>query len=115
MRVAISAMPARATEYILAGPRVLMVTGAYYPESSGGGLQARAVIRALRGAAHFSVVTTSTDPELPAHALEEGVPIRRVYVDPQGRAAQFFAAWRLGAAIVRGIMRADVVNLHGFS
>ena len=34
-------------------PRVLMVTGAYFPETSGGGLQARAVIRALRERGRF--------------------------------------------------------------
>jgi hypothetical protein len=66
-------------------PRVLMVTGAYFPETSGGGLQARTVIRALRGQADFSVLTTSADPSLPARSEEDRVPIRRVFVDVQSR------------------------------
>ena len=58
-------------------PRVLMVTGAYFPELSGGGLQARGIVRALAGQAEFAVLTTSTNPALPANAVEEGVSIRR--------------------------------------
>lgn len=41
-------------------PAVLVVTGAYYPEISGGGLQAREVIRALRDRVDFAVLTTSS-------------------------------------------------------
>ena len=62
-------------------PRVLMVTGAYYPELSGGGLQARAVVRALKAEADFRVLTTSIDASLPQRADEDGVPIRRIFVD----------------------------------
>jgi glycosyltransferase involved in cell wall biosynthesis len=96
-------------------PRVLMVTGAYYPETSGGGLQARTVIRALRGRADFSVLTTSADPSLPARSEEDGIPIRRVFVDVQSRLSQVTAAARVATAFVDLSARFDIVNLHGFS
>ena len=86
-------------------PRVLMVTGAYFPETSGGGLQARTVIRALRGEADFSVLTTSADPSLPARSDEDGIPIRRVFVDVQSRSRSSRRPCALAAAFV-GLSRA---------
>src|SRR5262249_21293909 len=96
-------------------PRVLMVTGAYFPELSGGGLQARAVVRALRSDADFCVLTTSTDASLPSRASEEGVPIRRVFVDTGSAASQAAAFVRLASAFMEFAPRVDVVNQHGFS
>jgi glycosyltransferase involved in cell wall biosynthesis len=92
-----------------------MVTGAYYPELSGGGLQARGVVRALRNQADFAVLTTSRDRSLPAYADEEGVPIRRIYVDTADRLSTLAASVRLGAAFVHFAPHVDIVNLHGFS
>jgi glycosyltransferase involved in cell wall biosynthesis len=92
-----------------------MVTGAYFPELSGGGLQARAVVRALSDRIGFSVLTTSADPSLPARSEEDGVPIRRVHVDVTRTASQMTAAIRLACAFIRSASRVDVVNLHGFS
>jgi glycosyltransferase involved in cell wall biosynthesis len=96
-------------------PRVLMVTGAYFPETSGGGLQARAVIRALRRDADFVVLTTSADPALPAKTQEDGITIRRVHVDVQRAVSKLTAAVRLVSAFVSLAPRIDIVNLHGFS
>ena len=96
-------------------PAVLMVTGAYYPELSGGGLQAREAIRALGGAAVFTVLTTSTDPSLPAHSEEDGVAVWRVSVDVRSASSQVAAALRIVAAFLRLAPRFDVVSLHGFS
>jgi glycosyltransferase involved in cell wall biosynthesis len=92
-----------------------MVTGAYFPELSGGGLQARAVVRALASDADFRVLTTSTDASLPARAVEQGVPIRRVYVDVRQRLSEVTAAFRLAFGFVWLGSRVDLVNLHGFS
>jgi glycosyltransferase involved in cell wall biosynthesis len=92
-----------------------MVTGAYFPELSGGGLQARAVVQALRQQVDFSVLTTSVDPSLPAQSSEEGVTIQRVYVDMRRSASRLTAAFRLALAFVQSASRIDIVNLHGFS
>lgn len=94
---------------------VLMVTGAYYPELSGGGLQARAVMHALRGAATFAVLTTSTDPSLPSHAEDDGVAVQRIYVNVASTVSRSVAALRLVLAFARMARNADVVNVHGFS
>ena len=58
------AMRSTSRDVAAAPPAVLMVTGAYFPELSGGGLQARAVVRALAGEARFTVLTTSIEPSL---------------------------------------------------
>jgi glycosyltransferase involved in cell wall biosynthesis len=92
-----------------------MVTGAYFPELSGGGLQARAVVKALADRVAFSVLTTSADAGLPARSEEEGVRIRRVFVEPRSGASQLRAAVKLAFSFVRAAPRFEVVNLHGFS
>jgi glycosyltransferase involved in cell wall biosynthesis len=96
-------------------PRVLMVTGAYFPELSGGGLQARAVVKTLKGDAEFVVLTTSSDVTLPAIADEDGVAIRRVHVDVSRPFSRWAAVLRIGAAFIRLAPRFDIVNVHGFS
>ena len=96
-------------------PRVLMVTGAYFPETSGGGLQARAVARALSHDADFVVLTTSADRSLPKYGDDDGIPIRRVYVDVRSAVSNLTAAARFLAAFVGQTGRFDIVNLHGFS
>lgn len=96
-------------------PRILMVTGAYFPETSGGGLQARGVARALRDRAYFEVLTTSTNPALPTHATEDGVTIHRIYVDVQRPLSELLAAIRMASAFIRVAPSIDIVNLHGFS
>ena len=92
-----------------------MVTGAYYPETSGAGLQCRSLIRACGDRAHFSVLTTALDPALPARDEVDGVPVRRVLVNARSRAARWLAApWLLMSAL--DLERdADIVHLHGFS
>jgi glycosyltransferase involved in cell wall biosynthesis len=92
-----------------------MVTGAYFPELSGGGLQARALIHALADRARFTVLTTSIDPALPSRADDDGVPVHRIYVDSRSRWARAQATLRLIATLVSLRHDADVVNLHGFS
>ena len=96
-------------------PAVLMVTGAYYPELSGGGLQARAVMKALAGRARFTVLTTSIDRTLPASATEDGVPVFRVYVDPRRAISRVQATLRFASKLLAVGRHVDVVNLHGFS
>jgi glycosyltransferase involved in cell wall biosynthesis len=94
---------------------VLMVTGAYYPELSGGGLQARAVVQTLRDRIDFMVLTTSVLPELPAHAQEDRVPIYRICVRVGERASEISAALKTVLFFVRAQHRFAIVNVHGFS
>jgi glycosyltransferase involved in cell wall biosynthesis len=92
-----------------------MVTGAYFPELSGGGLQARNVVKALARDVHFVVITTSIKPSLPAVASEDGVAVHRIHVDPSSVASKIAAAIRLGRVFVATRREFDIVNLHGFS
>ena len=92
-----------------------MVTGAYYPELSGGGLQARAVMQALRGSATFAVLTTSTDRSLPTHSEDEDGVVERIYVDTSRIVSRGVAAVRLVVVFARMVRNVDVINVHGFS
>jgi glycosyltransferase involved in cell wall biosynthesis len=94
---------------------VLMVTGAYYPELSGGGLQARAVVQALRSRIDFLVLTTSIQPELPARADDDGVPVYRILVRVGQRLSEMRAAIKTISFFIRTQHQFDIVNLHGFS
>jgi len=92
---------------------VLMVTGAYHPEFSAGGLQCRAIARELNGRADFAVLTTATTADLPVHDHVEGVPVTRVHVEPGRRRVtpMFAMAWSL----IRLLRRRDLVHVQGFS
>src|SRR5215212_6435921 len=94
---------------------VLMVTGAYFPELSGAGLQCRSLIRACGDRVRFRILTTSVDPALPSKDEVDGVPVHRVLVSATSRVARGFALPRLVLATLRAARGADIVHLHGFS
>jgi glycosyltransferase involved in cell wall biosynthesis len=94
---------------------VLMVTGAYYPELSGGGLQCKAIVDTLRGAARFLVLTTCTTPSLPAAGEVDGTPVYRVHVDVRRRLSKTLAAVAFTRRMLALSRSIDVVHLHGFS
>jgi len=96
-------------------PGVLMVTGAYYPEVSGGALQCREVVRALQGRAKFTILTTSTDSSLPEVGEVDGVPVYRVVVDVSRVGSKLRAALCLASTFIRLCRRFDIVHFHGFS
>lgn len=92
-----------------------MVTGAYYPEVSGGGVQCREVVRALQGRAKFTILTTSADFSLPVAEEVDGVPVYRVGVDVSRVGSKLVAALRLASTFIRLRGQFDIVHLHGFS
>jgi glycosyltransferase involved in cell wall biosynthesis len=96
-------------------PSVLMVTGAYFPETSGAGLQCRSLIRACGDRARFAVLTTALDDTLPAVGDVDGVPVRRVQVSAKSRLARWLAVPWLIVSALDLLRDADVVHLHGFS
>jgi glycosyltransferase involved in cell wall biosynthesis len=93
---------------------VLMVTGAYWPEVSGGSRQCRQLVRALNDRVRFSVLTTTTDRTLPGHDTVDGVTVRRVFVG-EGRACATAAGLSLMTALLRERRRFSVLHLHGVS
>src|SRR6202008_1316117 len=96
-------------------PGGLMVTGAYFPEVSGAGLQCRELVRQLRDSIRFTVLTTTTDPTLPADDERDGVPVRRVFVDPASAWSKLTAGWRMTRVVLRERGRFSILHLHGFS
>ena len=96
-------------------PSVLMITGSYFPEATGAGLQCRSLIGAVGAAAHFRVLTTALDSSLPREDDVDGVPVRRVLVDARSRVRRWLAGPRWLAACLTAMRRTDIVHLHGFS
>ncbi len=94
---------------------ILMVTGAYFPELSGGGLQCRTMIHALREAIDFQVLTTCTDSTLPVEQAVEGTPVTRMLVDVSRPITKLAAAWQTVRFFLGRSRSFDVVHLHGFS
>lgn len=92
-----------------------MVTGAYYPEVSGAGLQCRALIQALGERVRFVVLTTTFDRSLPLADGVDGVPVHRVPVDPRRPASKIVAAVRMIRLFSRIAGDLQIVQLHGFS
>jgi glycosyltransferase involved in cell wall biosynthesis len=92
-----------------------MVTGAYFPEISAGGLQSRAVAREIGGRADVQVLTTSTDPSLAPHETIDGARVSRIYVDIRSRASRVRATARMLAALLRIMPAVDLVHVQGFS
>jgi glycosyltransferase involved in cell wall biosynthesis len=96
-------------------PAVLMVTGAYYPELSGAGLQCRALVRELRDDVGFAVLTTTTDPSLRAQDEQDGIPVYRVFVNPASAWSKLTAGLRMTGILVGAGRRFSIVHIHGFS
>ena len=92
-----------------------MVTGAYFPELSGAGLQCRALVRHLYDAVSFTVLTTTIDSALPAADERDGVAVHRVFVNPESAWSKIAAAWRTTLILLRARARYSILHLHGFS
>jgi glycosyltransferase involved in cell wall biosynthesis len=102
-----------AMEYSM--PRVLMVTGAYYPEMSSSAIQCREMARLLSGRARIHVLTTAVDAALASDDVIDGVAVTRVHVDVASAMSKAGATARMIMALLRLLPQSDVVHLHGFS
>lgn len=94
---------------------MLLVAGAYFPEFSAGGLQSRAVAARLRDRVTFHVLTTATTPSLPASAIVDGVPVRRVFVSIGSRWSAVVASMRMARELVAVLPRVSLVHVQGYS
>jgi len=96
-------------------PRVLLVTGAYYPEISAAAVQCRAVAQRLQHRAVLSVLTTAVTPSLPAFDRIDGVAVHRVVVDVRSPRSKAIASIKLASSMLQQRATYDVVHVHGFS
>jgi glycosyltransferase involved in cell wall biosynthesis len=94
---------------------VLLVTGAYFPEVSAGGVLCRSIARALSGRCRFTVLTTSVDPSLAPDARVDGVDVHRVPIDVRSLRSRLAAFFRVTGRMVRLRRDYDLVHLHGVS
>lgn len=95
--------------------KVLMVTGAYHPEISSGGLQSAMMARALRGRADIRVLTTALDPTAPRRASVDQVEVTRIHVRIGNPLWQLRALLIMAAELYRLVRWCDVIHVHGVS
>lgn len=95
--------------------RVLMVTGAYFPEISSSGVQCQNMARQLGDRVDVQVLTTAVDPSLPRHDTVDGVPVTRIRVDVRSGLSKLRAARRMILDLWRMVGDCHVVHLHGYS
>ena len=104
-----NALPVAATR------RILMVTGAYYPEISSGGLQSQLMAHAMAGRAEVRLLTTAVDPTLPRYDVIEGVEVTRIHLRVGSRLSKLMAAATILPDLTRLVRWCDVVHIHGVS
>ncbi|MDP8230795.1 MAG: glycosyltransferase [Candidatus Gorgyraea atricola] len=94
---------------------ICMLTGVFYPEISGGGLQSRTLVNALKYDSNlrFFVLTTTRDPLL--QDKNSDLYIKRIYVGDMSFTAKFIAILQFVRAFLSIRNKIDIVHLHGFS
>lgn len=95
--------------------KVLMVTGAYYPEISSGGLQTKLMAAAMRDEAAVRVLTTALDLRTPRHSVVDDVDITRIHLRALTTGSKITAAGIVVPDVLRLVRWCDVVHLHGVS
>jgi glycosyltransferase involved in cell wall biosynthesis len=93
-----------------------MITGAYFPEVSGAGLQCRSLISTAGDEnLSFCVITTSRDRTRPFLDLVEGIQVYRLPIN--GTITGIFLSWlyRISFLFFKVLPRVDIIHLHGFS
>lgn len=95
--------------------KVLMVTGAYYPEISSGGLQTKLMAAAMRGEAVVRVLTTALDLSTPRRSVVDDVDVTRIHLRAVTTGAKMTAAGRVVPDVLRLVGWCDVVHFHGVS
>ena len=95
--------------------KVLMVTGAYHPEISSGGLQSQLMARAIRGRAQVRVLTTAVDLTTPRYSTVDDVEVSRIHLRPGSRLSKLQAAAMVLPEMTRLVRWCDVVHIHGVS
>jgi glycosyltransferase involved in cell wall biosynthesis len=95
--------------------KVLMVTGAFHPEISSGGLQSQLMARAMRGRATVRVLTTAIDFTTPRYSTVEDIEVSRIHLRPGSIASKALAALTTVPELARLVRWCDVVHIHGVS
>ena len=81
-------MMAASNDQAKAPARVLLVTGAYFPELSSGGLQCQTVARQLAGRVECRVLTTAIDRRAAGARDDRWGSVSRIAIDVKSRASK---------------------------
>jgi glycosyltransferase involved in cell wall biosynthesis len=92
-----------------------MVTGAYYPEISSGGLQTKLMAAAMRDEAVVRVLTTALDLGTPRYSVVDDVDVARIHLRAFTTGSKVAAAGLVAPDVLRLVGWCDVVHLHGVS
>ena len=92
-----------------------MVTGAYYPEISSGGLQAQLMAHAMAPRAEVRVLTTAVDLTVPRYSSVDDVEVTRIHLRAGSRISKLTAAGLILPELTRLVRWCDVVHIHGVS
>jgi glycosyltransferase involved in cell wall biosynthesis len=95
--------------------KVLMVTGAYHPEISSGGLQSQLIAKAMTGLAEVRVLTTAIAMGNPRHETIDGIEVTRIHVRMSSTASKLRAAVVMLRELAVLMRWCDVVHVHGVS
>jgi len=92
-----------------------MLTGAFYPEISGGGIQAWTLINALNTKINFYVITTSHDFSLPRRECIGNVNLYRVIIRPNHIFSKVQSLIWFLRVFLKIRKRINILHFHGFS
>jgi len=92
-----------------------MLTGAFYPDISGAGLQALSLCRSLSGRFTFHVITTTRQRDLSAFEILDGIRIYRIPLDPEHRVSKLTALWKFFLIFLKIRFQIELIHHHGFS
>ena len=95
--------------------KVLMVTGAYYPEVSGAANQCLQIVNTLREKVNFMVLTTTRNPDLPYQDQVEGINVFRVHINNKSVRNYCLGILKFTTFFLSRRRDFQIVHLHGFS
>jgi len=94
---------------------VCMVTGAFFPEISGGGLQCKTLIEALDRKITPFVITTTTFKDSPLRDSVNAIKVFRIYLNPNSLFSKIKAFFILILIFFKIQPKIKIFQLHGFS
>jgi len=92
-----------------------MLTGAFYPEISGAGLQAKSLVSCLNSKFDFYVLTTCKDFNLPTRGITQHIAIYRIMIRPDSIVSKISSFFQFLRIFLKIRKKVDILHLHGFS
>jgi len=94
---------------------VCMVTGVYCPRITGGGLQLRSVVLALKDKVNFFIISADNECNSISKDLVDGVMVYRVRVNPESILENLSSIARFIKVFLKIIPNVQIIHIHGFT